>query len=86
MPGVLLSVFSSNFQASLKLPPKHTVTQGANLLAQHSAGERKQNFCDPGSNALPPLRQVISDCFNFIHLATSETASPVPSLEVRLKA
>lgn len=43
------------------------------LLAQHSARERNKIPVTQEATSLSPLRQVISGCFNFIHLATSET-------------
>lgn len=75
----ILSAFSSNFQASFKVSIWANCKAGVWLAGSALSQREKTKFLWPRKQRVyPPLRQVISGCFNFIHLATSETPSPVP--------
>lgn len=84
---IFLSAFASNFQDSLKFPSEQTVRQRYDFRWLSILPKRRNKISVTWeAMSLSPLRQAISGCFNFIHLATSKTQSLVPSLEVKLKA
>lgn len=63
----------------LKFLSEQTVRQGYDFCWLSTLPERGNKISvTQEATSLSPLRQVISGCFNFIHLATSETPSPVP--------